>query len=123
MVLLISKHLRCYLLDNTPVFICVKRPGSARAPRAVFGASPNTRSGRRGCRPVHPRRLRFPALTRYPYSSGCPAWLLGLNPFNSNGFHSAARRSRAFLSSTCPLLPTPCFPPSWFIQLKPVQLI
>src|SRR6266700_4723957 len=46
--------------------VCVQRSGSARAPRAVFGAPPNTRSGRRGRRPVQPRRLRSPTLNRYP---------------------------------------------------------
>src|SRR6266568_1576428 len=46
-----------------------------------------------------------------PYSSGCRAWLDGLNLFNSNGFHSAAIRFRALLDSSRPpfrhtLLPT-----------------
>jgi hypothetical protein len=111
MVLLISKHLRGYLRGNTPVFVCVNRPVSARAPRAGFGASSITRSGQRGRRPMHPRGLRSPTLKRYPYLSGCPAWLLCLNPFHSNGFHRAANRFRALLNSPRPplrhtLLPT-----------------
>src|SRR6266566_7813046 len=43
-----------------------------------------------------------------PYSSVYRAWLFGLNPFHSKGFHRAASRFRAFLNSPrSPLAPHP----------------
>ncbi len=39
-----------------------------------------------------------------PYSTGCRAWLLGLNPFHSKGFHHAASRFRESLNSSWPPL-------------------